>query len=128
MKQKITRRQMIKGMAGIGTMVALPGCSTDGRTERESGRNAILRENSQPGTRNWMLTRTQVEKTSKYRSPDIEGFCSRTSVRAGETVEIFVSTSSKSEVGLEIYRMGYYGGAGGRLVHELGAAENCAST
>src|SRR5258706_289807 len=113
MKQKMTRREMLKGIARIGTIAALPGCSTDRMTKQQANINRIRRENTQPGTRDWMLTTTRVEESSRYRSQDIEGFCSRASVRAGENIDIFISTNSRSEVSLEIYRMGYYGGGGG---------------
>src|SRR2546426_7071643 len=41
---------------------------------------------------------------------------SRASVRAGESLSFHVSTNPPSPFTLDIYRMGYYGGAGGRLM------------
>jgi hypothetical protein len=41
-------------------------------------------------------------------------------VRAGETITFFVSTNPDSRFSLDIYRMGYYGGTGGRLMKRLG--------
>ena len=38
----------------------------------------------------------------------------------GDTLGGFVNTNPASDFSLEIYRMGYYGGAGGRLVSKLG--------
>jgi hypothetical protein len=57
---------------------------------------------------------------SGFRSPVIEGYCSRQSVKAGETLEIFVSTKPASHFKIEIFRTGYYGGKGARLMAELG--------
>jgi hypothetical protein len=86
-----------------------------------SSSNVITTENAKPGTRDWMLTKTGVDPKTKYRCPWIEGYCSRTSVRAGEKVSFHVSTNPPSPFTIEIYRTGYYGGAGGRHVLSLGS-------
>ena len=80
----------------------------------------IRAENERPGTTEWMLTNTRVDPTTKYRCPWIEGYCSRTSLRAGETLEIFVSTRPASRFVLDLYRLGWYGGTGGRHLTRLG--------
>ncbi|MCU0710624.1 MAG: hypothetical protein MUC43_01100 [Pirellula sp.] len=87
-----------------------------GQAERD---NLITRENSLPGARDWQLTRVRVDQ-SKYRSPWIEGYCSRQSVRAGETIDIKVSANPASLFQLEVFRTGYYGGAGARLMKTVG--------
>ena len=111
-----TRRDLMKGTLGLGAMALLPGCATSGATRTE----IIHQENAQPGTRDWMLTHTRVDPATKYRCPWIEGYCSHTSAQAGEKVEFCVSTNPVSAFRIEIYRMGYYGGTGGRLVKSLG--------
>ncbi len=80
-------------------------------------------ENALPGTRDWQLTRVRLDKSGGYRSPAIEGYCSKQSVEAGETIEFFVSTEPANSFQLEIFRMGYYGGAGARLMKTLGPLE-----
>lgn len=80
----------------------------------------VLRENDRPGTKDWLLTRAAIEPQSKYRSPWIEGFCSERSIRAGQTLRIFVSTKPESKFTLDIYRTGFYGGTGARLMARLG--------
>jgi hypothetical protein len=112
----VSRRDAIKGMAAVSAAAALGGCVTT-----ETSRPGIIaRENLQPGTRDWMLTKTAVDPKTKFRCPWIEGYCSKTSVGPGETLEIFVSTNPASVFRIEIFRMGYYGGTGGRKVAELG--------
>jgi hypothetical protein len=112
-KPTISRRDALKAIA-IGS---LAGCATpEGRAAAE----VIRVENSRPGTRDWMLTKTKIAPETKYRCPWVEGYCSRTSVRAGETMEFFVSTNPASMFRIEIFRMGFYGGEGGRKVAELG--------
>ena len=83
--------------------------------------NIIAIENAKSGTRDWMLTKTAIDPKTKYRCPWIEGYCSRTSVRAGEKISFHVSTNSPSPFTIDIYRTGYYGGDGGRQVLSLGS-------
>ena len=78
--------------------------------------NLIQIENAKPGTKDWIITNTYIDPHTWWRSPRIEGYCSEPSVRAGDTIRIMVSTNPASEFSLEIYRTGYYGGDGGRLM------------
>ncbi len=80
----------------------------------------VVRENALPGSADWRLQRTRVDPATRYRCRDIEGYCSHTSIRAGEEIAFFVSVDPPSEFMLEIYRLGYYGGTGGRLMERIG--------
>ena len=110
------RRDAVKGLAVMGAASLLPRAMA-------AGDNVIVRENAKPGTRDWMLTKTQIDPATKYRCPWIEGFCSRTSVKAGETIAFHVSTNPPSPFTIEIFRTGYYGGMGGRAMQRLGPFE-----
>jgi hypothetical protein len=117
----LTRRDLIKGVVGLGAISAISGCATNGPQHVTSpASDLIRRENAKPGTRDWMLTNTRIDPKTKYRCPWIEGYCSHTSVRAGEEIRFHVSTNPTSSFTLDLYRMGYYGGAGGRHVASLG--------
>jgi hypothetical protein len=80
----------------------------------------IRRENERPGTRDWVLEQTRVDPSTKYRCPWIEGFCSHTSIRPGDFLELFVSTNPPSPFRVDLYRLGYYRGSGGRHLMHLG--------
>jgi hypothetical protein len=89
---------------------------------------AIARENARPGTTDWLLTRvapsaanTRDERYERQRA--IEGYVSHTSIRAGDTLTAFVSVDPADRYRVEIFRMGYYGGTGARLVQTLGALD-----
>ena len=111
------RREWIKGTLGLGAVAALSGCaSLRDRTQSD----LIRRENQKPGTRDWMLKNTRIDPATKYRCPWIEGYCSHTSARAGESVQFFVSTNPASSFTIDVYRMGFYGGTGGRHLTTLG--------
>jgi hypothetical protein len=112
-----TRRQLLRGLAAVGVGNVLPVARAPGAAPAA---NPIVQENQRPGTRDWMLRETRVEPASRYRCPWIEGYCSHRSVRAGDTVTFHVSTNPPSQFTLDIFRSGYYGRTGGRLVKQLG--------
>jgi hypothetical protein len=87
--------------------------------EVSNASNPVVLENQLPGSSDWQLTRVRVDG-SRYRSPWIEGYCSKQSVRVGETIDIKVSTSPARSYRLEVFRTGYYGGAGARRVANIG--------
>ena len=114
----IRRRDLHKGAAaaGLGLAFGTHGIS-EAFGQTSAGANRIESENAKPGTRDWMLTKTDItddEPVELWRSPKIEGYCSRTSVRVGDTLKVMVSTNPVSEFNLEIFRTGFYDGAGGR--------------
>ncbi|MGC1276532.1 MAG: N,N-dimethylformamidase beta subunit family domain-containing protein [Planctomycetaceae bacterium] len=84
--------------------------------------DVIASENEKPGSTDWQLTRVRVDGDG-FRSPWIEGYCSKQSVKAGETIEIKVSTDPPVPFEIEIFRMGYYGGLGARKMTTLGPFE-----
>ncbi len=81
-----------------------------------SGSNPIVCENSKPGN-----------PKSDWFSPnaygDIQGFSTKESVQAGDTVQFKVQ--SKTSYHIEIYRLGWYGGDGAR---EISTAAQAAVT
>src|ERR1051326_1843528 len=80
----------------------------------------IQRENRRAGALDWQLTNVRLEKPGGFRAPDIEGYCSRQSIEAGDTLNVMVSAQPACRFTLEIFRMGYYGGRGARLMTTLG--------
>nr|WP_231754082.1 N,N-dimethylformamidase beta subunit family domain-containing protein [Caulifigura coniformis] len=86
----------------------------------------IRQENARPGSDDWQLTRVRLDKSDGMRSPAIEGYCSKQSVQAGESLDIFVSTDPPSKYKVEFFRTGYYGGKGARLIQETGPLQGIA--
>jgi hypothetical protein len=77
-------------------------------------------ENRKPGSDAWQLTYLWPNAPGGLRSSLIEGYCRRQSVSAGGTLEICVSTKPSRKFTLDLFRMGYYGGAGARLMQSMG--------
>ena len=122
--QQLSRRHAVARIAAVGSAALATGSAATavdpppGITAAPAGNPLITTENARPGTRDWMLTSVAVD--SGRRSANIEGWCSHCSLRAGETLAIFVSTRPASRFTLQIYRTGWYGGDGGRLMADLG--------
>jgi hypothetical protein len=127
---EITRRELLKGLVAAGAAAGLGSCATNPALGSAATRqpNLVRRENKFAGTRDWMLTKTRIDPATKYRCPWIEGYCSKTSLRAGEEIQFFVSTNPASSFTLDIYRMGYYGGAGGRHMLSRGPFQGSVQT
>jgi hypothetical protein len=115
-KNKISRRDVLKGAAHAGLAATLLPLSGFSSTETQKS-GLIAAENKKPGTTDWQLT---FIKSEQFRSKLIEGYCSKTSVRSGESLDIFLNAASQTDISIDIYRMGYYGGKGGRFVKKLG--------
>jgi hypothetical protein len=68
----------------------------------------ISRENARAGSTGW--NRPLASGTT------IEGYATKPSAVAGQRIELHVSTQPAARYRVEIYRLGWYGGTGGRLV------------
>ncbi len=88
----------------------------------ENSPNLIQQENAREGARDWQLTRVKVPG-SGCRSASIEGYCSKQSVEAGDVIDIMVSTNPARAFRVEIFRTGYYGGRGARLMQTIERVE-----
>ncbi len=90
---------MMRFSVGLSILFAIPGVWAQ---------NAIQTENALPGTSAWQLT-------NPASNHEIEGYASLTSVNIGGQIAFYVNTASPT-FSVNIYRMGWYAGAGGRLM------------
>ena len=68
----------------------------------------VAAENALPGSTGWKIT-------NAAHSGEISGYAGATSVAAGESFDLYVSTRAAS-FHVEAYRMGFYHGTGARLI------------
>ena len=129
----IGRRQMLQGALGASLAAGLASFPNEpvGAEEKPPKPGArqttsIAEENAKTGSPDWQLTYTRVDPETLYRSPWIEGYVSQASVKAGDALDLFVSTRPVDRFRVQIYRLGYYGGAGGRLMADLGEFQGSA--
>jgi hypothetical protein len=77
--------------------------------------NAVTLENRNTGTTDWKLT-NPVSDTA----PEIEGYAGATSVNQGGILPLKISLAHTGTYHIDVYRLGYYGGTGGRLMASVG--------
>ncbi|MDP3071792.1 MAG: hypothetical protein Q8N18_15985 [Opitutaceae bacterium] len=116
---RLSRRAFLENAAAIGAASALAPLGGFAQPASPK-RDLITAENRRPGTKEWKLTNTRTDPDSKCRCSAVEGYCSRTSVRAGDSLAIKVSANPPAPVVIDVYRLGYYGGDGGRHVRQVG--------
>src|SRR5256885_1569719 len=74
--------------------------------------NPIITENQNIGTTNW--------KPGLGSTTQIQGYVSASSVNPGDSLSVYASTQSAGTTyTIDIYRMGYYQGTGGRLMQSI---------
>jgi hypothetical protein len=94
------------GIAGAVLALASPGVLGAGSAPPR-GNGAIARENRLPGTRSWFIAHPEPSA--------IAAFTDAPSYLPGEAVHLFVDSRDGS-FSYAVYRMGWYGGRGGRLM------------
>ena len=78
-----------------------------------SGPNAVYLENQKSGTSAWRI--------NNYTMADISGYAGAISVPRGGSLPFKVSVAVPGSYSIDVYRLGYYAGTGGRLVASSGA-------
>ncbi len=118
---KNSRRELIKGTMAASAGMLLADTAAGQTADRQGRRqNPITAENSKEGATDWQLTRVRTDRRGGIRCPTIEGYCWRQSVAAGDSIDLFVSTNPATDYKIEIFRTGYYGGRGARLMKTIG--------
>ena len=95
---------ILSALAAVGTLAALALRST-------AVPNPTQLENARLGTSDWEISLPATNH-------QIEGYASAPSVNRGEQITFFVSTNDPT-YNIDIYRIGWYSGAGGRLVKSI---------
>lgn len=81
--------------------------------------NPIPVENALDGTDAWRLGSPGFLIADDV-TRQIKGYASSPSVRAGEKLDLHVSVDTRQPYTIDVYRIGWYGGAGGRRVFSSG--------
>jgi hypothetical protein len=92
-------------------LIAAPGGLTAAAATVTAGPNPILAENQQPGTSGWLTAGPFADDATGQ----IKGYWSATSVKQNENLNLFVSVNQAQTFTIDIYRLGWYQGFGGRL-------------
>src|SRR5436190_4878492 len=128
----------VSGMSSSGTVLAsIPaGVASDAagnlNTASTSTDNSVtfapvsptVLENQQPGSRNWSMF--PVGKPADDVGKQIKGYASATSVNKGESITFYVTVNPAQQYTMDLYRMGWYQGLGGRLMQSIGPLQGVA--
>src|SRR5437899_10057126 len=79
--------------------------------------NPIVTENQQPGSSAWRLTPPMITNDAIGQ---IKGYASATSVNQNESITLYVTVNPAQTYTIDFFRMGWYGGLGGRLLFHVG--------
>jgi hypothetical protein len=117
-----TAKSLTLGAALIGQQVRVLASYIDvlGASENAASsgvtiaaQNAIVLENQKIGTTAWKIS------SADQAINQIEGYGDATSVNKGEAINFKISLAQAGQYQIDVYRLGYYGGDGGRLVTSI---------
>jgi len=96
---RLGRREFLQATAASAAALAASESHAQqkSRVATPRRRSLIAEENAKPGSLDWQLTRVRLDKTGGHRAPAIEGYCSRQSVKAGETLDFMISVNPDSK-------------------------------
>jgi hypothetical protein len=104
-------------LLGLAFAVLGDGARSSGPKARHYN-NIVAAENAQPGNSDW-----QVTVPTTYVS-QVEGYADQASYKPGDTINLYLSSNTgvagtavtDAHASLNFYRLGWYGGAGARLM------------
>src|SRR5213596_882788 len=129
----------VSGMSSAGTVIAsIPaGVAQDaaGNTNTASTStdnsvtftpvSPVVLENQQPGSGNWQMWLHGIPPANDINQ-QIKGYASATSVNLGESITFYVTVNPAQQYTMDVYRMGWYQGLGGRLMQSIGPLQGVA--
>src|SRR5438132_3720498 len=95
-------------------LALVTGCKDLRRTWQPTGNRAIAIENERAGSQDW----NSGFRVSTHHETEI--YLDRVSAEAGDTVAVSISAFRPTGGELKLFRFGWYGGAGGRIIAQSG--------
>jgi hypothetical protein len=100
---------MVIGLLVVGDRLA---------TVRAASPNPVVLENQQPGSDQWHLGLPGYD-TADDAVGQIKGYAGATSVNKGQPISFFITVNPTQTYTIDLYRMGWYQGKGGRLMQHV---------
>lgn len=118
-RDDVSRRKYLKTSAGAAAVSTLGIAALSDQASADD----IREENQLSGDDDWMPTAPGGTRPAGTHPRDVnhhvEGYPSRTSVAPDESLDFHVSTAPAANYRIDVYRLGWYGGAGGRRIASL---------
>lgn len=106
----------LRRLAVIVACIAFVGLGGYSLTaDSRPSRPPIVAENLNTGSSDWRIGRGQ-HRTADDVGLQVKGYASATRVGAGQEITFFASVQPAQALKFDIYRLGWYGGSGGRLM------------
>src|SRR5205809_448640 len=129
----------VSGMSSAGTVIAsipagvVQDAAGNANTASTSTDNSVtftpvspvVLENQQPGSGNWQMWLQGIPPANDINQ-QIKGYASATSVNPGESITFYVTVNPAQQYTMDVYRMGWYQGLGGRLMQSVGPLQGVA--
>src|SRR5256886_9740122 len=109
MKLDILRRKIAVAVLMLGPLAVLAPVAP---TPAAAAANPIVTENQQPGADTWLIGPQQGDDGSGQ----IKGYASATSVLQNQSLTLYVTVNPVQTYTIDVYRIGWYNGAGSRLL------------
>jgi hypothetical protein len=103
-------------LLGFVTLATSPWAPAGSNEAAAARSNPIVLENAKPGSTGWEIS----GRLATDERAEIKGYASAVSVNHGQSITLFVSVHPAQTYSIDVYRIGWYGGAGGRLVRHAG--------
>jgi hypothetical protein len=81
--------------------------------------NPIVVENQQAGTEAWQIGLPGYTRANDSNN-QIRGYASATSINKGESIGLYITVNPVQTYNIDVYRIGWYQGKGGRLMQHIG--------
>jgi hypothetical protein len=122
----------VSGMSSAGTVIAsiAAGVVTDAAGNPSTASTStdssvsftfvspVVLENQQLGSGNWQMWLRGIPPADDVNQ-QIKGYASATSVNLGESITFYVTVNPAQQYTMDVYRMGWYQGLGGRLMQSI---------
>lgn len=110
----IARRRFLAGAASAAALSALPGIGPFASVPAGASQR-IIEENQKTGSTGYRL------ESPTNDDEVLSGYALQDSATVGQIIEVCVLSNQSTDVSAEVYRLGWYGGEGGRLMQTIGA-------
>lgn len=110
------RTSLTLGTTGGITSVTATAANVGSTQFKAIAGNATYFENQKPGTSDFLASLMR-----NYSRAIVSGYADASSINRGGSLSFKVSTSQPGAYRIDVYRLGYYGGTGGRLVTSSGS-------
>jgi hypothetical protein len=114
------RKSFVLALTGIVSATLLTASSARAESCSTPGKDWVKSENSKAGDRSWnsgVPFRLSADFSRRKNIDRVEGYFDKTSLRCGQNTVLTLVGAKSARV--EIYRMGYYNGAGARKVSSV---------